>query len=321
MRYRMWFILLGVFVCQSCTHDFSLKEMGAESKAVLFCMPFTGSDTTLIQVARSRVIHRQEASTGGKPTLVFKLNGEEKAINYTETATELLPAQSYYVLGRLKEDDRIEMEVSYPDLPLAKAQTVIPKAFPLEKLEVVLTDGNYGRGIQFRVSFTDTAGTEDYYGMRVIKKKKTVYAIPEMRDTIQYMPVDLDLEKEPLLSEKTGFDEVFDISKEYYRYLYCWDDSKIDGKSYMLKVGTYYDPGYEGEEQKETIAYKIYLYKLSKEMYTYLQALNRIQNNDLGKYGLAPIRSHYTNVENGIGLLGGCNVYESDWISSPEEKK
>lgn len=57
MRYRMWLILLGVFICQSCTHDFSLKEMDAESKVVLFCMPFTGSDTTLIQVARSRVIH------------------------------------------------------------------------------------------------------------------------------------------------------------------------------------------------------------------------------------------------------------------------
>lgn len=56
-------------------------------------------------------------------------------------------------------------------------------------------------------------------------------------------------------------------------------------------------------------------------MYTYLEALNRIQNNDLGKYGLAPIRSYYTNVENGIGLLGGCNVYESDWISSPKEKE
>lgn len=72
MRYRMWFILLGVFACQSCTHDFSLKEMDAESKAVLFCMPFTGSDTTLIQVARSRPIHRQETSTDGQPYSVIQ---------------------------------------------------------------------------------------------------------------------------------------------------------------------------------------------------------------------------------------------------------
>ena len=86
-----------------------------------------------------------------------------------------------------------------------------------------------------------------------------------------------------------------------------------------LRVDTYYDAGYENEERKETIEFKIYLYKLSKEMYTYLKSLNRINNNDLGGYGLAPIRSHYTNVENGIGLLGGCNVYESEWISNPKE--
>lgn len=42
MRYRMWFILLGFFVCQSCTHDFSLKEMDAECKVVLFACLLRG---------------------------------------------------------------------------------------------------------------------------------------------------------------------------------------------------------------------------------------------------------------------------------------
>ena len=92
-----------------------------------------------------------------------------------------------------------------------------------------------------------------------------------------------------MFSEKTGFDDIFDISKEYYRNLYIWDDNKINGKNYTLKVDTYYDAGYEDEERKETIEFKIYLYKLSKEMYTYLKSLNRINNNDLGGYGLAPI--------------------------------
>ena len=157
--------------------------------------------------------------------------------------------------------------------------------------------------------------------MRVIKKTSTAFLQPENSDsdTIKYTSVDLNLDNEPLFSEKTGFDDIFDISKEYYRNLYIWDDSKINGKNYTLKVDTYYDAGYEDEERKETIEFKIYLYKLSKEMYTYLKSLNRINNNDLGGYGLAPIRSHYTNVENGIGLLGGCNVYESEWISNPKE--
>lgn len=321
MIYRLLFIALLISVLPSCTHEFSLNEVDAERKIVLFCMPSTLGDTTLIQVARSRVIHNQGTNTDSKPFLVFRLNGEEKEIHYTEVSTGLLPAQSYYVVGKLKEDDLISMEVAYPDLPVAKSQTVIPQAFPLDKSEVVLTDGEYGRKIQFRIAFTDSTGAEDYYGMRVIKKTSKAFLQPENSDsdTIKYTSVDLNLDNEPLFSEKTGFDDIFDISKEYYRNLYIWDDSKINGKNYTLKVDTYYDAGYENEERKETIEFKIYLYKLSKEMYTYLKSLNRINNNDLGGYGLAPIRSHYTNVENGIGLLGGCNVYESEWISNPKE--
>ena len=321
MIYRLVFIALLISVLPSCTHEFSLNEVDAERKIVLFCMPSTLGDTTLIQVARSRVIHNQGTNTDSKPFLVFRLNGEEKEIHYTEVFTGLLPARSYYVVEKLKENDKINMEVSYPNLPVAKSQTVIPQAFPLDKSEVVLTDGEYGKKIQFRIAFTDSAEAEDYYGMRVIKKTSTAFFQPENSDsdTIKYTSVDLNLDNEPLFSEKTGFDDIFDISKEYYRNLYIWDDSKINGKSYTLKVDTYYDAGYEDEEQKETIEFKIYLYKLSKEMYTYLKSLNRINNNDLGGYGLAPIRSHYTNVENGIGLLGGCNVYESEWISNPKE--
>ena len=215
MIYRLLFIALLISVLPSCTHEFSLNEVDAERKIVLFCMPSTLGDTTLIQVARSRVIHNQGTNTDSKPFLVFRLNGEEKEIHYTEVSTGLLPAQSYYVVGKLKEDDLISMEVAYPDLPVAKSQTVIPQAFPLDKSEVVLTDGEYGRKIQFRIAFTDSAGAEDYYGMRVIKKTSKAFLQPENSDsdTIKYTSVDLNLDNEPLFSEKTGFDDIFDISK------------------------------------------------------------------------------------------------------------
>ena len=48
-------------------------------------------------------------------------------------------------------------------------------------------------------------------------------------------------------------------------------------------------------------------------------SIKDINNNELGNYGLAPIRSHFTNIENGIGILGGCNIYESEWLDIPEE--
>lgn len=50
MIYRLLFIALLISVLPSCTHEFSLNEVDAERKIVLFCMPSTLGDTTLIQV-------------------------------------------------------------------------------------------------------------------------------------------------------------------------------------------------------------------------------------------------------------------------------
>ena len=90
MIYRLLFIALLISVLPSCTHEFSLNEVDAGRKIVLFCMPSTLGDTTLIQVARSRVIHNQGTNTDSKPFLVFRLNGEEKEIHYTEVSTGLV---------------------------------------------------------------------------------------------------------------------------------------------------------------------------------------------------------------------------------------
>mgnify|MGYP001535179863 FL=1 len=44
--------------------------------------------------------------------------------------------------------------------------------------------------------------------------------------------------------------------------------------------------------------------------------MNDVKNNDLGHKGLAPIRSHYSNVENGIGVVGGCRITETEWMKN-----
>ncbi len=85
---------------------------------------------------------------------------------------------------------------------------------------------------------------------------------------------------------------------------------------YTLRLKTYYSMDYvsmwDGYSYK--YSYKVYLYKLSRELYLYLKSMNDVKNNDLGHKGLAPIRSHYSNVENGIGVVGGCRVMETEWI-------
>lgn len=129
----------------SCTYEFSIDDIEAKRKPVVFCMPNTLGDTTLIQISQSMNVNNKGINSSAKPDITFKLNGVEKEIKYIDKATDLLPANSYYVLGKLKEGDKIDMEASYPDMPTAKSSTVIPQPFPLDKWDMILKDGSYCR--------------------------------------------------------------------------------------------------------------------------------------------------------------------------------
>lgn len=313
-----------LIILSSCTYEFNIDDVEAKRKPVIFCMPNTLGDTTLIQVSQSMNVNNKGTNTTAKPDITFKLNGVEKEIKYTDKATDLLPANSYYVLGKLKEGDKIDMETSYPDMPTAKSSTVIPQPFPLDKWDMILKDGSYGREIQFRISFTDNADTKNYYGVRIINKISYHNYYPDYNSGADYdklWGIEFNLDEEPLLSKKVGFDEIFDISKLHYQEIYLWDDTMLNGKSYTLHLGTNYSEDSVNEYNSTVNFFKIYLYHFSEEMYKYLKSINDIDNNDLGEYGLAPIRSHYTNIENGIGLLGGCNIYETDWIENLKDEE
>ena len=141
MRHKFIYIASLLITLSSCTYEFSIDDIEAKRKPVVFCMPNTLSDTTLIQVSQSTTVNNKGTNTTDKPDITFKLNGVEKEIKYTDKATDLLPDNSYYVLVKLKEGDKIDLEASYPDMPMAKSSTVIPQAFPLDKWEMVLENG------------------------------------------------------------------------------------------------------------------------------------------------------------------------------------
>ena len=137
----------------------------------------------------------------------------------------------------------------------------------------------------------------------------------------------LNLDDEPLLNTSSGLDDILMIENGFYRNLYYWDDTKIKGKSYTVRLNTNYEADYEDdfitpdgtEHIKRQVKYRISLYSLSEEFYRYLKSLNDQKNNGLGNSELAPIRSTYTNVINGIGVVGGCRMFQTKWIDNLQE--
>ncbi|MFR3328827.1 MAG: DUF4249 domain-containing protein [Odoribacter splanchnicus] len=313
-------LLLILSLMTSCSYDFELKGMDAAEKLVLYCMPHAGSDTTLIQLYLSQPVTQQKKEVRKdvpNARITFSVNGKDQTVRYAETDKPSVPAGCYYVVGRWNETDVIRVHAESDGLPPVYSETTIPASFPLKKVDMVRKQAIDNK-LQFRITFQDD-GEESYYGIRIMKKE--VYedlADDENSRTYSAIALDLELDDEPLLNNKTGLDATFDYSTDFYQYLYIWSNEQILNKEYTLRLNTYYSDDWEADDWGYHLHnyYKMYFYKLSPELYKYLKSLNDIKNNNLGSTGLAPIRSSYTNIKNGIGVLGGCQITETEWLEN-----
>lgn len=326
---RLLPLLALAALASSCSYDFELDDMNATEKLVLYCMPCADRDTTLIQLYRSRPVTPK--GIADRPLtdirIAFSVNGEEQAVHYAETSLPTVPAGCYYVLGRWNEADRIHLRAEADGLPAVHAETTVPVSVPLRQVEMK-QKREASKKLQFRITFRDDATTSDYYGLRIVKR--TLYRNIIDDSVIRTTDDALLLETgdEPLLNDKTGLNATIDLPESFYQNLYIWNDRKIQGREYTLRLSTYYTMDYasiwdynEGYSSSYATLYKVYLYRFSPEMYHYLKSLNDIRNNELGSKGLADIRCSYTNVANGIGVLGSCRMAETGWMQNlPDEE-
>lgn len=312
------YLHLFLVILTSCSYDFNLDNINVSEKMVLYCMPCRDRDTTLIQLSRSLPVSPKEEvnKTVSNARVTFSVNGLEQTVHYADTVMSSVPAGYYYVLGRWQVADIIRIRAEANGFPPISSKTTIPAGFPLKKVDMVQKQDTDNR-LQFHITFQDKKETEDYYGVRIARK--IIYEdMTENKSSEFNEAIDLELDDEPLLNP-TGLNAIFDLSHDFYQYLYIWDDKKVQGKEYTIRLNTYYTTDWEPDEwnnSRRRIFYKIYLYSLSPELYRYLKSLNDIENNDLGHKGLAPIRSNYSNVENGIGILGGCGLMETEWLKN-----
>lgn len=313
MKKIIYLILTAVL--SSCSYHIELDEVYASEKPVLYCFP-SNKDTTVIQLSRSVPVGKREPldKSVRNADIHFTVNGKEQAIYWNEDSTSSLPAQCYYTLGKWGQNDCLQLQVASTGLPAITAQTVMPDIFPLKEIRLA-PKGSSENTLQVFVTFKDDEGTNDYYGIRMIKKEITTR---DNEEDVLFFSVEFDLKGEPLLDNQSDLDEIFMLSNRFFRDLYIWSDNKIQGKEYTLRLNMDYQKDFEVDWDNYSYReeYKIYLYKLSPEFYNYFKTLNNINNNDLGNHGLSPIFHHYTNVSNGIGVVGACQITETEWLKN-----
>lgn len=321
------YILLSMLALGSCTSHFDLGDIEAEQKLVVYCMPAAGCDTTIIQLSRTTPVQGIGVPPAGIPGayIDFSVNGEKQTVRWADRQTGMVPEMCYYVVRPLKTGDRIDIVAESPGMPPVTSSSTVPEPFPLVDVALGRTTNEWGNMRQFKVTFRDDASTDDFYGIRIFDRI-SIYSGTLDPDNHEWSysrseyvdAVPLDVSGEPLLNNKVGLDATLDFDYFYYGNLFIWSDEKVSGKEYTLRVNTNYRPDYSDEDElsfsRTETTYKICLYRLSAEMYHFLKAVNDNENNELGQNGLAPIRSHYSNIENGFGFLGACNRCETGWL-------
>ena len=315
----LWYAYVGLLA--SCTYHFKLDDMAVSPKLVLYSYPGAG-DTTVVHLSRSLPLNQKgEIESGLRDAEVsLTVNDKTTRLAWTNDSIPGVPARSYYAVQKYKDGDRVSISVAAGDQKVASSGTVIPPPFPLESIELVQKPENQGT-IQFRICFTDDVSTRNWYALQV-EQKQMYWSNDVYTETVSSIKFDLD--DEPLLHTSSGLDDILMIENEFYRNLYFWNDEKIQGKRYTLRLNTNFRDNYENdfitpdgfEHIKSVVKYRVIMYSLSEEFYRYLKSLNDQKNNTFGSSELAPIRATYTNVKNGIGIVGGCRIFQTQWLDN-----
>lgn len=319
MKKFLYIILAAAVVC-SCEVEFDV-DAPTSYKLYLQCLP-GASDTTIVQLYSTvpvGVVHKGSEFLDAAD-IDFRINGVTREVKYAGENTGSVMKGCWYITDKISPKDAVEVRASAEGLAEIHAVTAIPPRFPQYSF-------NY-TGNAVSVEFKDDADTEDYYGLIVYCECTTESEHVHTVETQGLEPYD---EAEGLWGARLST-SYLDVPFCGWAYGYfktivrVWDDQKCNGKemSLSLPMGSAYfsEPRYRDEDGSwhvdipftQTIRYKLRLYRFSKEFYQYAVALDNIENNQLSSMGLAPASYAFTNVENGVGILAGCSMVETDWF-------
>lgn len=307
IHWRLFICCVIVAALTSCKDHFDLDQLQNPSKLVLYCFP-SSADTTYISVTNSVGVKKyadtHKIAKVADARVSYAVNGQPRQVQRQDDGT-------FYVLGAHQPGDRVSISVEHPDYASVSAETVVPERVPVELRDVreVVEYDSYWLELvhyyQLRATFTDPAATTDYYAVRVRVQGFSGDNRPQ-----EYWPEIFTLD-EPLLQSLSGIDEDFGFENEYYSRFYIFSDQDINGQTYTMHLDIQalhysYDPDSPAH-------YQVLLYKIAPEYYYFLKSINDVENNELAKGGFAQLMPTYTNIRQGVGVMGGYWWQASEW--------
>lgn len=207
LKWGFFLVWVGL-VLVSCKDDFDIDKLQDTSRLVVYSFPTEG-DTTLVAVTRSLPISSFKGNKDVQSqqtvdaNIIYKVNGELQEVKRIKNVQEarlfskalgndglkILVGQ-YYVVGKQKAGDKIEIQALADGYPSVSASTSIPEKVELKMGDIRLNEKSVDHDVYFSVdkleaTFSDAASSTDYYWVRVDRKQKvgTIKGTPKESDS------------------------------------------------------------------------------------------------------------------------------------------
>lgn len=305
MRLYHYIYIILTMLCTTftaCQDHFDINQLKEGEKLIVYCFP-SAKDSTDIQVSATIPLDGASAILPKDVEVNCFVNGEKQAVRYLRNDDTDEWDKLIFRLSTIpKEGEEVKVEVSTEGYPTVVSTSVIPATPKIDSITTreIQIDGELYT--QLCVKMQDNPKVQDFYAVRVFSKWDGNYW--EKRE--------INLYAEPVLNYNIMGIPTLDEDIDYHDNFYIFDDSSFSNDStYTLHLNLKGKRGY----------YLVQLYHLSYPLYAFLRSINDASNNELGKYGLSFTRPTYSNVNSGIGAVGGYGLEEKifKYIEKSEE--
>lgn len=332
-KYSIVFLLiLPMVFITSCLTEIEFDSKTLEPKLVINSINMVDS-VFKVEVTSSKLIPGPDTSyIRGISDARVVLKADNQEAEELVLSNSITGAQGYSVYKsvttKVEAGKQYSIEVSHPDYKTVSCTVEIPQRIEVLRFDTVTvpaTSSDESSKIKVTIRFTDPTGVKNFYRLNVFKKRgyyyeRTVYDQNGMPTDSIIPCVYIDNEQ---LSNIESDDPVFNQHQDMYSELFgssgndynLFTDDLIDGKTYEL---SFYIDSYIVNQMKETdyehggfFRLNIELYTLSEEAYWYIKSVG--ESSDYMSFILSEPVQVYSNIENGLGIFGGCSLFKQSY--------
>ncbi len=212
--------------------------------------------------------------------------------NFNEFDMSIDTLYKYFLAYSPRAESMYSLQVSHPNYPDIEAQTYLPKAVPFSIDTVLVLEENmeYGSNIRLQLSFEDLE-EENFYRLRVFARKNNYYYYSE----IETSDASMFSNEGPVQSGGSTF----------YGRDALFDDQLFNGEQKTITLDSFVYSDFSSD-------YSLELSSISKEYFLYLRSIDLYNNNNnFSIISGEPIQV-YSNIENGLGIMGSISYNSED---------